>query len=217
MPTVWLVVGLGFAYVMGSIPMGYWLAKACKDLDIRQHGSGNIGASNVGRILGKPWGIAVLIFDIAKGAVPVILGRNYFYPLQGSAWISSDLYCTLCGIAAVCGHNWTMFLGFKGGKGVATSAGAVLGVAPAVAIPSILIWAAAAKISGYISVASISGALAFCAFTFVLKTSTEIKILGFLLAGMILAKHRSNIQRLCQGTEPKIGKGPKAGDGHVVR
>ncbi len=213
-----MVVGLGVAYVIGSIPMGFWLVKVLKGLDIRQHGSGNIGATNVGRVLGKRWGIAVLIFDIAKGAVPVVLGRHYFYSLQGSSgWISSDLYSTLCGIAAVCGHNWTMFLGFKGGKGVATSAGAVLGMAPAVAIPSIVIWAAVAKISGYISVASISGAIAFCALTFVLKTSMEIKILGFLLAGMILAKHRSNIQRIRQGTEPKIGKGYKMEAGNVVR
>ena len=207
-----MVIGLGVAYVLGSVPTGYWFAKGVKGLDIREHGSGNIGATNVGRMLGKRWGTAVLILDIFKGTLAVVLGQVFFY--RAPAAISLDMYKIFCAIAAVCGHNWTLFLGFKGGKGVATSAGALLGVAPLLLVLSAVVWGLVAKMSGYICVASMSSAAAFCLLTFLFRSSLEIRMFGLMLAVMLVAKHRGNIQRLRQGTEPKIGraKPSRAGD-----
>ncbi len=208
MPIVRMLVGLVAAYLVGSIPTGYWLVRARKGIDIRQVGSGNIGASNVGRLLGKRWGIGVLIIDILKGTLAVALGERLFYP--GSGLLSVDTYGILCGVSAVCGHNWTVFLGFKGGKGVATSAGVLLGLTPLLLLASAVIWGIAAKISGYISAASLAAAVGFCASTFILKSSLEMKIFGVVLALLVIVKHRTNIQRLIAGTEPKIGQAKSA-------
>ena len=215
MPTVWMLLGLVVAYLLGSVPSGYWLAKAFKGLDIRQHGSGNIGASNVRRVLGNRWGIVVLLMDIAKGTLAVVMGQEMFWAIKGP--LSLDFYKFLCAAAAVCGHNWTIFLGFKGGKGVATSAGALLGVAPVLLLGSVIVWGVVAKTSGYICVASMSSAVAFGILTFVFKTSLEMKIFGIVMAGMLIVRHRGNIQRLISGTEPKIGQTAKANVSDVLR
>ena len=201
-----MLVGWGAAYALGSIPTGYWLAKVRKGIDVRQFGSGNIGASNVGRVLGKPWGIAVLVFDIGKGVLAVVLGQRFFYDPAGAP-LSADAYKILCGAAAICGHNWTVFLRFRGGKGVATSAGVLLALSPVLLLSSAAIWGVAAKVSGYVSVASIASGIGFCVLTFALSTSWELKVFGLVMAAILIFKHRGNLQRLAQGTEPKIGKG----------
>ena len=153
-----------------------------------------------------------MVLDILKGTLAVVLGREIFY--GGACGIRPDLYKILCAVAAVCGHNWPVYLGFRGGKGVATSAGALLGLAPALLLGTALAWAAVAKVSGYVSVASMAAALIFAAMTFVFKTSPEMKIFGAVMAALLIVKHRGNIARLLAGTEPKIGqaKTPKAGD-----
>ena len=215
MPAMSLLLGLGAAYVLGSVPTGYWLAKGAKGLDIRRHGSGNIGASNVGRVLGKAWGMAVLVFDILKGSLAVLLGQAVFY--SAFSHVSVDLYKILCAVAAVCGHNWSIFLGFQGGKGVATSAGALLGVTPLPLILSVVAWGAVAKLSSYVCLASIGSALAYSLLICFFKTSTEIRIFGWMLAIMMIIKHRSNIQRLRLGTEPKIGQAKPQQADHAVQ
>ena len=204
MPIIWMLVGLALTYLLGSVPTGYWLARARKGIDIRQFGSGNIGASNVGRVLGKPWGVAVLILDIAKGTLAVIAGQKVFF--ADSGLVSLDAYRILCGAGAVCGHNWTMFLGFRGGKGVATSAGVLLGLSPLLLLLTAALWGIAAKVSGYISVASITAGIGFCILAIAIGASMEMKIFGLVMAAMLIFQHRGNLQRLAQGTEPKIGR-----------
>lgn len=215
MPSIWMAFGVIVAYLLGSIPTGYWLVKAIRGMDIRQYGSGNIGATNVRRVLGWGWGNTVLIIDIAKGTVAVVLAKALFFVEGGP--VSADVYKIVCAIAAVCGHNWTIFLGFHGGKGVATSAGALLGLAPSLFLASLVVWGAVAKVTGYVSVASIAAGLAFCAFTFLFNTSLEMKLFGVVMAVFFIVKHRTNIRRLMQGTEPKMGKGDTRKADNAVR
>ena len=215
MPMIAVFTGLGVAYVIGSLPTGYWLTKAIKGLDIRRHGSGNTGATNVGRVLGKPWGITVLIVDIFKGTLAVLLGKAVFY--SPVSHVSADLYKILCAVAAVSGHNWSVFLGFQGGKGVATSAGALLGATPLPLVLSVVVWGAVAKLSGYVCLGSIGSALAYSVLICFFKSSTEMRIFGWMLAVMMIVKHRSNIQRLRLGTEPKIGQAKTQQAGHALQ
>ncbi len=203
MPTFWMLVGLAIAYLLGSVPSGYWLCKALKGVDIRTQGSGNIGATNVKRVFGPGLGNAVLILDMSKGLAAVFLGAWIFYAPEGP--MSLDLYKIACAVAAVCGHNWPVFLGFKGGKGVATSAGALIGLAPLLFAISLAVWVAAAKFSRYVSVASMSAALAFCLLTFLGNYSAEMRIFAMIMAGMLVLRHKANIARLMNGTEPKMG------------
>ncbi len=203
MPTFYMLVGLGVAYLLGSIPTGYWLCRAAKGADIRTLGSGNIGATNVKRVFGPALGNTVLFLDMAKGLAAVLLGGWIFYAPEGP--MSLDLYKIACAVAAVCGHNWPVFLGFKGGKGVATSAGALLGLAPVLFLISLAVWAAAAKFSRYVSVASMSAASAFCLMTFLGNYSAEMRIFALIMAGMLVWRHKANIARLISGTEPKTG------------
>ncbi len=210
MPTFWMCAGLGIAYVLGSIPTGYCVAKVCRGIDIRDVGSCNIGASNVGRVMGRAWGALVLIFDILKGTLAVLAGQEIFY--VAVPWVSHDLYSILCAASVVAGHNWTIFLKFKGGKGVATSAGALLGISPLMLVLSAAVWAVAAKLFGYISIASMAAAASFCVWTFVFKTSVEMKVFAMIMTAVLIAKHRGNIHRLLRGTEPKIGQSLGKGD-----
>ena len=215
MPVFWMLVGLGVAYLLGSVPTGYWIARAAKGIDIRQFGSGNIGSSNVGRVLGRPWGITVLILDILKGTLAVILGQKIFFDVAGP--FSLDAYKILCAAMAVCGHNWTVFLWFRGGKGVATSAGALLGLSPLLLLLTAAIWGIVARISGYISVASMAAGIGFCALTFVVRTSLEMKIFGLVMTAMLIFRHRENLRRLAQGREPKMGQGDPGKISDAVR
>jgi len=190
-------------YLIGSTPFGY-LAGKLRGIDIREHGSGNIGATNVLRTLGKPIGIVVLILDVLKGVVPVLIAKQYS---------DSSLIHIITAFATIMGHNYTVWLRFKGGKGIATSAGALL---PLIMIPlgiATVIWAGLFFITRYVSVASIGAALTIPIATGVhlrMQDNWNTPMFAFTLILAILAiwKHRGNIRKLCNGTENRFT--PKA-------
>lgn len=179
------------AYLLGSIPTGFLWAKA-KGIDIRTVGSGNIGATNVMRVLGKGPGITVLVLDALKGVVPVILARP------------DQTLQVVCCVAVIAGHNWTCWLKFKGGKGIATTAGAMLAMLPVPFAWALGVWVAVFGASRYVSLASIAAAVALPAATWWLKP--EFGWITTALGAVAIYKHKSNIQRLLAGTENRIGK-----------
>ena len=188
------------AYVIGATPFGF-LAGKMKGIDIRDHGSGNIGATNVMRTLGKPVGITVLVLDIVKGMLPVIIALCVS---------DSSLIAIAASIAAIMGHNYTFWLGFKGGKGIATTAGAVVPIIPLAVLFAVATWLVTLKISRYVSVASIAAALAIPLEVLVeslIRNHFDVPIFSFATFVCLLAiwKHRSNIGRLKRGEEPKAG------------
>jgi acyl phosphate:glycerol-3-phosphate acyltransferase len=184
-------------YIIGSIPFGY-IAGKMRGIDIRKTGSGNIGSTNVSRVLGKKTGRIVQVMDIAKGAAPILIGHILKVDIS---------IIVIAGLAAICGHNWTIFLGFKGGKGVNTSLGVALGLMPIPAIACFFIWTVVMLIWKYVSLASITASIAFPVIVISSgKYPLIINILSVVVAGFIVIRHRSNIKRLLAGTEPKIGK-----------
>lgn len=186
------------SYLLGSIPNGLLMARL-KGINLRQTGSGNIGATNVYRCVGKGWGIAALILDALKGFVPA-----FFFPqLVDSAppWLG-----LVCGVAAVAGHNWPVWLGFKGGKGVATSAGMLLGIAPAAAGIGFVVFAIVLALSRIVSLGSMLAAVAVGGAGVWLYGANNPLLAGALavMGALVLVKHRGNIGRLLAGTEPRL-------------
>lgn len=195
------------AYLLGSLATGFWLGKA-RGIDIRTVGSGNIGATNVFRALGVPAGIFVLIADALKGWLavaligPFICGR--FEAGAGSP--GCEWFKIIAGIAAILGHNYTCWLRFKGGKGIATSAGVLVGLVPVALLISLGIWVIMAALFRYVSLASITGALSLPFATW-LTTGGNRLLTGTtaVMAALAVYKHKSNIRRLLNGTENKLG------------
>jgi glycerol-3-phosphate acyltransferase PlsY len=203
---IWLLIFM-LSYVIGSIPSGYLVARS-KGLDIRQHGSSNIGAANVARVMGKGWGYLVGFCDFLKGFLAVKLGSliaAYFL-------LSSVLGSVIAAIACILGHNYTIWLSFKGGKGIATSGGAVLALLPPLVFVSVgVVWIAVFIIGRYTSLASIIAAmvLPIAVLLTVAETGTDFwLLLGFsvLMAALAIWRHRSNIVRLLNRTENRFGK-----------
>ena len=198
-PLTALLVALG-AFLLGSIPTGYLVARA-KGVDIRQHGSGNIGATNVFRTLGKPLGVFVFMVDALKGfAVVWLAGR------VGGA---SDWAGIIAAVAVIAGHNYTPWLGFKGGKGIATSAGVLLALMPWAVLCIAIVWFVVFKVSRYVSLASISAATALPVAVAALWSAGcggNGPLLGFsvLISALAIWRHRTNIQRLRAGTESRF-------------
>lgn len=186
------------AYFVGSIPTGYLLARA-RGVDIRSTGSGNIGATNVFRVLGKTAGITVLLIDALKGFVPAR------FLLIGAAPENMEYHAMVAGLFAILGHNFTCWLNFKGGKGIATSAGVLVALVPLALMIALGSWILVFALSRYVSLASIAAAvvLPFA----VWGTGQSKAMLGLTTGLSILAivKHKSNIQRLLAGTENRIG------------
>ncbi len=197
-----IIFALLCSYLLGSIPNGYLLVKLLKGIDIRKYGSGNIGATNVMRVIGKGPGITVLLLDAAKGFLAVTVLAAVFY--RQELPININILKILMGAFVIFGHNWTIFLGFKGGKGVATSAGVLLGFSPVVMIAAALVWVALVLITRYVSVSSILAAIAVPILMLVLNKPKEFFILTALMCPVIIYRHKSNIARLMQGKEPKI-------------
>ena len=188
------------AFLLGSIPTGYLVAKA-KGVDIRRHGSGNIGATNVFRTLGKPLGIFVFVVDALKGFAAVWLGIRYG---GGSDWAG-----IIAAIAAIAGHNYTPWLGFKGGKGIATSAGVLLALMPWAVLAIAVVWFAVFKISRYVSVASIAAAAALPVAIGALWFSgcggnAPLLAFSLVISALAIWRHRTNIRRLRDGTESRF-------------
>ncbi|MDF1825172.1 MAG: glycerol-3-phosphate 1-O-acyltransferase PlsY [Verrucomicrobiales bacterium] len=187
------------AYFVGATPFGF-LAGKMKGIDIRDHGSGNIGATNVIRTLGKPIGITVLVFDIFKGMIPVIISKS----------VSDDSAVHIAtAVAAILGHNYTFWLGFKGGKGIATTAGAVIPILTIPILAAIATWLIVVKVSRYVSVASIAAALAIpitLSIQNFISGQWDWVVFGLAAFVCFLAiwKHRANIQRLRRGEENRV-------------
>jgi glycerol-3-phosphate acyltransferase PlsY len=208
MSYVLLVLG---AYLIGSFPTGYVMGRA-RGIDVRKEGSGNIGATNTLRVLGKKWGYACLALDVGKGLLAVLLAKLVVAPAAGIDPVTASI---IAAIAVVLGHNFPVWLGFKGGKGVATSAGAIGGLFhPAVFIFGMLSWILAFKITRVVSIASMVGAVVLSAAVFGLwmldRATTGQLIIGLALTVMLIWRHRSNIGRLMAGTEPRFEKRPKS-------
>ena len=198
-----IFIGLIFAYLLGSIPTAYLFGKLYKGIDIREHGSGNVGATNVFRVLGKRPGIFVLCFDILKGVLAVVLVGNIL-------GLEDVLYRILLGFVAVGGHNWTVFLNFKGGKGVASSLGVLIGltiqfpVLRMVVLICVLVWIVIFLASGYVSLASMIAATILPFIMLLTNQSFEMVILGVVFCLFVVIRHKANIKRLLAGEESRV-------------
>lgn len=202
------VVALVLSYVSGSIPAAY-LAGKWSGVDLRTHGSGNLGATNVVRVLGAKVGIAVFLVDIAKGALPV-----WFLPrATGATGDTLTWTAVACGVAAIVGHIRPVFLGFKkGGKGVATACGVFLALAPLQTLLTLLIFAVVVFASGYVSLSSLTSAIALPVFLAVsVGMKSPLFSVSLLTGGFVFWTHRANIERLRQGTEYRFGKAGNIG------
>jgi len=206
-----LVVAMVASYLLGSIPAAYIAGKA-KGVDLRKHGSGNLGATNVIRVLGKKIGIAVFAFDMAKGAFPV-----YFFPRWAEslgAPISNPVLAgILCGIAAIVGHVRPIYLGFgKGGKGVATAAGVFLALAPMQTLLTLVVFGVVLFSSGYVSLGSLTAGLILpVLLALSIGVRSPIFAISVLVAAFVFWTHRANIERLRKGEEHRFGKHGESG------
>lgn len=199
-----LIAVIVVSYLLGSIPSSVWVGKFFFGIDIREHGSGNAGATNTVRILGLKAGLPVLVFDIAKGWFPVFLVGSL---LQWDFPAYNIIYFQIiAGLAAVIGHVYPIYIGFKGGKGVGTLAGMALGLFPWAFLSSLLIFIISIVITKYVSLGSILAAISFPLFIiFIFKNdSWPLIILGFFASVFIIFTHRTNIKKLLKGTENKF-------------
>jgi glycerol-3-phosphate acyltransferase PlsY len=189
------------SYLLGSIPTSYLVVRLVKGQDLRTMGSGNLGATNLFRVLGWQFAIPVGIFDLLKGTIPVML----FAPRA----TGGDLVAILLGGAAVVGHVFSVFVKFRGGKGVATGAGIVLGLAPGAFAVALAVWIVVVRASGYVSLGSIIAAAVLPPAVYLLHPERRPLVLLFaLLAALIILLHRKNITRLLAGTENRFGPRP---------
>ena len=206
---MWLLsIGVfAIGYLFGSIPFGY-LAGRAKGIDIRDHGSHNIGATNALRVLGKAWGFAVFFADAFKGFAAVRLALLMVAATPSPARYP-EFFAILAAAACVTGHSFPIWLRFRGGKGVATSAGAIFGIMPIAAITIFLVWLLVFQITRYVSVASVAAACALPAVVAVmiwLKLTQGVALLYFsaVMTAIVVWRHRSNLSRLRDGTEPRF-------------
>jgi glycerol-3-phosphate acyltransferase PlsY len=207
-PTTALLASAVCGYLCGSLPFGYWAGRL-RGIDIRQHGSGNIGATNVIRVLGKPIGIPVFLLDMMKGWLPVFLAAKWMTATGAGAEMISTAK-VIGGFSAVLGHMYTFWLSFKGGKGIATTAGVLMGMSLAGFFGGWAAWLVVFFASKYVSLASIAAALAVPSSMAIMmwrEGKWDLVMLAFGVVVMVLAiwKHRSNIQRLIAGTENRAG------------
>lgn len=204
------------SYLIGSIPFGLIVGKLAKGIDIRKYGSGNIGSTNVSRIIGFKYGLIVQIGDILKGLVAPLVIANIFYsesPFHDYIPINDFTFIQIiAGIAAVCGHIWTIFAGFRGGKGVNTAVGILIGLAPIDLLLSFGIFLLVLIISGYVSLGSIIAAISFPTIMFIRENIFKVSISGYstliifsiILSLIIIYTHRSNINRLITKKENRF-------------
>lgn len=190
------------SYLIGSIPSGYIVARTWRGIDIRKQGSGNIGFTNILRVIGPVPGLVTLFLDIFKGLLVIYLVKRF----AGKPY---ELTMLLGGISVVIGHNYSLFLSFQGGRGVATGLAVILGLSPPVAGISFLIWLIVVIIFRYVSLGSILTAVFLPLLAFLLKKPPFLLHLSIFLALLIIIKHIPNIKRLVRGKENKIKFGRK--------
>jgi glycerol-3-phosphate acyltransferase PlsY len=186
------------SYLLGAIPFGLFFGKALGGVDVRVTGSGNIGATNVLRAAGKKAAILTLLADCLKGLIPVLLAMRLF---------DDDWMPVLSGAAAIVGHNFPVYLRFNGGKGVATSFGVVLAIAPFTGLICLLAWAGAAALWKYSSLSALVAFALYPIITFSFQGDSKHRaLLSLFVFAMMYYRHRENIKRLLAGEEPKIGQ-----------
>lgn len=205
------------AYLVGAIPFGYLVAKAARGIDIREHGSKNIGATNVGRVMGLKWFFVVFLLDFLKAAIPVsLLAYGYLPALVPEGWPASGI-AALAGLSILLGNMFPIYLNFRGGKGAATGTGVMLPLAPIPLLAALVVFLVTFLISRYVSLGSILAALALIitqlgwhrsdAFLGEAAPVTWLCLIG---ATLLIYRHRTNIVRLWQGTENKIPRKQKS-------
>ncbi|MBC7341557.1 MAG: glycerol-3-phosphate 1-O-acyltransferase PlsY [Clostridia bacterium] len=183
-----------FSYILGAVPFGYLVGRYL-GTDIRKFGSGNIGTTNAFRVLGAGPGLVVLFGDVAKGVIPVLLGSR----------VGGPTLAVLAGILAVIGHNWPIFLKFRGGRGVATGAGMLIALAPLVTLICFSVWIVVVLTTRYVSLGSIVAACSAPIVMLLLHQPWQFVLVTILLALVIVWRHRPNLKRLLAGTEYKLG------------
>lgn len=188
---------LALSYVLGSIPFGLLMGRWFAKVDVRRYGSGNIGMTNVLRTTGYLPAVLTLLGDLGKGALAATVANRL---------IGDPFFSLLAGTLAVIGHNWSLFLGFQGGKGVATIAGVLFTLRPAVALVLLVVWLVVLFLFRYISLASIATAVALPITLIFFRVGWPEFILASIVASFTVYRHRSNIQRLRQGTEYRVGE-----------
>jgi len=191
-----LLIAVLAGYLLGSIPPSFLAGKIVRNIDIRQYGSGNAGATNVLRVLGVKAGIAVFLADILKGVLAALIGR----------WMGGETGAALAGFAAIVGHNWPVFLNFRGGKGIATSFGVLLVLFPLISIILFVIGVIIIAVTRYVSLGSITAAILFPILLVMFGYDWKMVLFGVLVGGLALYRHRSNISRLIEGKENKLGE-----------
>jgi len=196
------ILAIGAAYLIGAVPIGYLVGRAFGVADIRRHGSGTIGATNVLRIAGRLPAILTLVGDIAKGYLAVVVGAAL-----GARPSGADTgVIAAAAVAAVIGNCWSVFLGFRGGKGVATGLGALLRIVPLAVLPAALVWLVVTLSFRYVSLGSILAAACVPLGALLLGTPVPFVIAAFAVGAIIVARHHANITRLLAGHEPKLGQ-----------
>lgn len=204
---VWLIAAglLVLAYLLGSLPTGFAIAKLVQGIDIREHGSGNTGATNVFRVVGKQAGITVLVIDLIKGLLAVLLARFVMSQLGDEHLILSTWVQTLAGLLAILGHSRSIWLNFTGGKSAATGLGVILALAWPVGLGTAAVFGVIFALSRTVSLGSIAAATAAPALMFLTNQPLPFALLVLLGGIYVIVRHRSNISRLLAGTEPKLG------------
>lgn len=205
---LWIITGLIISYLIGSIPTAYLFGRFLKGIDIRNFGSGNVGATNALRVLGKKTGIAVLILDILKGFTAVFFVGGFIVSKIPS--LPQELLLVTLGLSCICGHNWTIFLNFKGGKGIAATLGVLIGLAvifPVLRIILVLVilsWLIVILITRIVSIASVVAGIALPIYMVLFRQSKALISASILLCLFAIIRHRPNLKRFFQGKEPRL-------------
>jgi len=203
-----IFTGIIVSYIIGSIPTAYIFGYLFKGIDIRKFGSGNVGATNAWRVLGKPVGITVLILDILKGYTTVVFLGNFLASRINLA--DKTILPILLGLSCISGHNWTLFLGFKGGKGVATTLGVLLALSMQVSglklilLLLILTWVLILIMTRIISVASVLTSISLPVYSVIFRQSNVVIFLSILLCTLSILRHKSNLKRVLEGKESRL-------------
>ena len=190
-----VVVLMIVAYILGSIPNALWIGKVFKGIDVREHGSKNTGSTNAARVLGAKLGILTLILDISKGAIPTLIATML---------LESSISVILVGICAILGHSFSIFMKFKGGKAVATTVGVFIVLVPGAILLAAVIFFLVFGITRYVSLSSMIGAISLPIWIIIFYKNIPLTIFGIIIAIFIIVRHKSNIQRLLNGTESKF-------------
>jgi len=204
----WIILGIISSYLLGCVPTAYIFGRITKGIDIRKFGSGNVGATNALRVLGKKIGVAVLIIDIIKGFIPAAIFADIL--VLHTSILSAEAVRVILGISCIAGHNWIIFLGFKGGKGVASTIGVLLALAFRISglqwifILVILSWLLIFLMVRIVSIASVIAFLSLPLYMIVFKQSPFMVFSALLLAVFIAIRHINNLKRFFQGKEPRL-------------